>query len=177
MISELKGVTIRQSFIFLFVFLGSVSPGALIIFHFDRDLFIDLDSIKLIILSLAITLPVVLLNLFVASVHSDSYDLKDKMNDINKQKADEDEETDLKQERDQVQLVQLIVSFWLSAVILYFSLGLACWSGASVKQFLIYVVGGQGLAYLMTFGAYLSSMRKRKKIASLEGNSLPKMEE
>ncbi|MBR9865883.1 MAG: hypothetical protein GYB20_02170 [Oceanospirillales bacterium] len=166
MISELKGVTVRQSFIFLFVFLGSVSPGALIIFHFDRDLFTNLDSIKLIVLSLAISLPVVLLNLIVASVYSDSYNLKDKMNDKEKQEAEDDEDRDFKQEKSQVQLLELIVAFWFTAVILYLSLGLSFLYEASVKQFMTYVVAGQGLSYLMACGTHLSNQRKRKNSLS-----------
>jgi hypothetical protein len=45
-------------------FVGIISPGLLILFLFKRDLFISLDLIKLILLSVSLSLPIILFNLF-----------------------------------------------------------------------------------------------------------------
>jgi hypothetical protein len=45
-------------------FVGVISPGLLILFIFKRDLFISLDLLKLILLSISLTLPFILCNLF-----------------------------------------------------------------------------------------------------------------
>lgn len=177
MISELKGITIRQSIIFLFVFLGSVSPGALIIFYFDRDLFINLDSMKLIVLSLAISLPVVLLNMFVAPIHTEASDKKENLERQNKSETEEvEEQKNSKEEKSESLLPELMVSFWITAVILYISVGLAFWNGASVKEFIGYAFIGQLLSYLTAFGTHLSNKRKQRKLTSAEDLGLSKVE-
>lgn len=178
MISELKSVTVRQSIIFLFVFLGSVSPGALIIFHFDRELFINLDSMKLIVLSLAISLPVVLLNMFVASIHTEASDQEDNSKRDDKSDTDEVEtKNNSKEGESGILLSELMVSFWMSAIILYLSVGVTFWYEASVKEFIGYVFIGQLMSYLSSFATHLSNKRKRKKLASAEGLGLSEKEE
>ena len=62
-ISEAEKITEAN---FLFVLLDAiflVSPGLLVVFHFNRELFLGLDSIKLILLSIASTLPLVCWNI------------------------------------------------------------------------------------------------------------------
>ena len=62
-ISEIEKVT-EGSFLFvLFDILFLISPGLLTIFYFHRDLFLSLDPIKLILLSIAITLPLLCWNI------------------------------------------------------------------------------------------------------------------
>ena len=56
-LSDIEKVT-DESFLFvLFDTLFLISPGLLIIYYFHRDLFLNLDSIKLVLLSIATTLP------------------------------------------------------------------------------------------------------------------------
>lgn len=50
----------------LFFPLGTVVPGSLVVLHFRPDLFVDLGMSKVILLSVAITLPTLMLSLFVA---------------------------------------------------------------------------------------------------------------
>ena len=54
----------------LLMALATFAPGSLILFHYQRDLFLSLELGKIILLSLALTLPVILLNLFLALPHA-----------------------------------------------------------------------------------------------------------
>ena len=48
------------------VFMGTVAPGCLVILQFRPELFILLSTAKVVLLAVALTLPVVLLNVLVA---------------------------------------------------------------------------------------------------------------
>ena len=57
-----------RSFVKLIDFLLLVSPGSLIIFHFDRTLIINLDVLKIMLLSCAISLPLFLIMFFAVGI-------------------------------------------------------------------------------------------------------------
>ena len=64
-LGELIGKIIEESFwVGLFALVFLIAPGLMIIFYFYPDLFLSIDTIKLILLSLAFTTPVVLINMF-----------------------------------------------------------------------------------------------------------------
>lgn len=57
-LKELKTLN-EYHFVSLTIFLAAIlSPGLLIIFHFKNELFFDLDTIKLLILAISISLPI-----------------------------------------------------------------------------------------------------------------------
>lgn len=170
MIQELKNITVRQSIIALFVFLGSISPGALIIFYFDRELFLALDGFKLMVLSLSITLPVVLLNLIFASVYTESEELSNKLKGSDVYDEERAVKSDSEMKQDDL-LAQMMVAFWISAVILYIALALAYWNKSSLTAFSVYVLIGLVLSFLTTFGTHLSNRKKRKKLSELDNEN------
>ena len=63
-LSEIEKIKERTFSLVLLSILLLIAPGVLIIFEFYRDLFSSMDSIKLILLSLAIITPFVFINFF-----------------------------------------------------------------------------------------------------------------
>lgn len=64
-LKELKTLE-EQHFVVFIGFLAAIlSPGLLIIFHFKNDLFFDLDTIKLLLLAVSISLPILFSGLLV----------------------------------------------------------------------------------------------------------------
>ena len=66
-IEQLKALTGWHITSILGAFLATVAPGLLIIFMFEPSLVMQLDWIKLFVLSAAITLPVVAVNAFIVA--------------------------------------------------------------------------------------------------------------
>jgi hypothetical protein len=66
-IKDIDSSSAASAGIFFFSLLG---PGVLTIFLFNRELFISLDTIKLVILSLSISVPGVILPIFMSSIVS-----------------------------------------------------------------------------------------------------------
>lgn len=58
MLEDLRGLKRSEWIMAAALFLGVLCPGLLVIFVFDRALFLQLDSLKLVLLSLSISLPV-----------------------------------------------------------------------------------------------------------------------
>ncbi|MFZ2253291.1 MAG: hypothetical protein WAW13_03950 [Minisyncoccia bacterium] len=54
----------HQPLLFFLVIFFLISPGMIYLFFWQRDLFIDLDWVKLVILSLSVLVPIALLNAF-----------------------------------------------------------------------------------------------------------------
>ena len=158
MIQDLKQLTWRQGIITLFVFLGSLAPGALVIFVFDRELFMALDAFKLVLLSLAITLPVSLINIFCASTFSEAFD-----KEWNRE-AKEDEE-----QREMLLAAEISVSFWVTSMIYYVALGITFAHTESIQSFAAYVFLGEimvVLAAIYTAGRLKWNAKKEERTVS-----------
>jgi len=69
LLNDLKNLKHHEISFGVLCFLGILAPGILIIFQFRPDLFQTLDTFKLIVLGLALTLPIGLYNSFVVFVH------------------------------------------------------------------------------------------------------------
>lgn len=121
----------------MFIFLGSLAPGSLVIFVFDRELFMALDTFKLILLSLAITLPVSLINIFCSSVFSEAVDQEWHRD------AEEDED-----QRERLLAAEIAVSFWVTSAVFYGALGVTFSNSQSIQAFAAYVFLGEVLVVL-----------------------------
>ena len=62
-------------------FVGTVSPGLLVLFLFKRELFLSLDFLKLILLSISLSLPIILCNLFLVGPISENNESKIEIRD------------------------------------------------------------------------------------------------
>ncbi|WP_415885932.1 hypothetical protein ACMXYO_15040 [Neptuniibacter sp. QD37_6] len=136
MFNEVKNITARQAFIGILVFTGAIAPGVLSIFYFDPELFKSLDAFKLVILSMGISLPVVWLNLFVASIHVHSVNLKDRLNGEPSQIYSSKEEKN----KDEL-LFEFIVALWSSSVVFYTTFAFIFFKGLSIEYALFYAAG------------------------------------
>jgi hypothetical protein len=65
---DLEKLTLRNLFLYLFVSFALIMSGVLFVFVFNRNLFLCLDKIKLILLSAAITTPLFVVNILVTMV-------------------------------------------------------------------------------------------------------------
>lgn len=63
-ITDLRDLKHRQILAGMMAFLGTLGPGFLVFFHYQRDVFLRLETVKLAILALGITVPFVLAGLF-----------------------------------------------------------------------------------------------------------------
>jgi hypothetical protein len=63
LLSEIKGLEYKQGMLFATAFFGTVASGFLIIFQFRPELIEKYDILKIIFLSLALTLPLVVVNM------------------------------------------------------------------------------------------------------------------
>jgi hypothetical protein len=81
-LSEIKGLEYKQGMTLVTGFLGLVASGFLIIFQFRPELIEKYDILKIVFLSLSLTLPLAIINVvhLVARLKSD--DLKDRWNVI-----------------------------------------------------------------------------------------------
>jgi hypothetical protein len=66
LLSEIQSLKRHHISLGLMTFVGVVAPGFLMIFHFRPALVVQCDAIKLLLLSVALTLPVIVLNYFLA---------------------------------------------------------------------------------------------------------------
>ncbi len=64
LLKDIGELNAKQFVIAVGFFLATIGPGVLCLFLFKRDLFSDLDSVKVILLSVALTLPLANFNLF-----------------------------------------------------------------------------------------------------------------
>ena len=74
MLNEIKTLTQKQILGILFGFVGVVSPGLLIMFLYKPELVSSLETIKLIIFSISLSLPVVIINMIPSSYVSNEKD-------------------------------------------------------------------------------------------------------
>ncbi len=63
MIKDIQSLTWNQTLGVIFGFLSSLSPGFLTLYLFKPDLVSNLDTFKIVIFSLALSLPIVVLNM------------------------------------------------------------------------------------------------------------------
>lgn len=70
---ELFKLKAEHWFTGLMMTLATFAPGSLILFHFQRKLFIDLDLGKIILLSISLTLPLIFVNLILSLPHALEY--------------------------------------------------------------------------------------------------------
>lgn len=164
MIQDLKQFTWRQGVLSLFIFLGSLAPGSLVIFVFDRELFMALDTFKLILLSLAITLPVSLINIFCSSVFSEAFDQEWH------REAEENED-----QRERLLAAEVAVSFWVTSTVYYSALGIAFSNSQNIQSFAAYVFLGE---VLVVFAAvYISGKLKWKARKGVRATEAVQLEE
>jgi hypothetical protein len=64
-IEDFRNISPRDALFYLSSFTAILFPGILILFLFQFDLFISLDIFKLILLSIAITSPIMLVNVLI----------------------------------------------------------------------------------------------------------------
>ena len=67
LISEIKNLKAKHIVFYFCAFFGALAPGFLIIFYFRPELFEKYDVLKLVFLSLALTMPLLAVNIGVAS--------------------------------------------------------------------------------------------------------------
>lgn len=79
-----RGLLMTLFFILLF------SPGMLIIFLFKHDLFSEMDTIKLLLVSIALTTPILVINFFTSIILENTNNRISKHNKENIQKLDFD---------------------------------------------------------------------------------------
>ncbi len=72
LLADIKDMTLRDVSVGLLSLLLSVTPGFLILFLYDRELFIALDIGKLIALSFSVVAPFVVINFFIFQKAEDS---------------------------------------------------------------------------------------------------------
>ncbi|MGF1907581.1 hypothetical protein [Aliivibrio salmonicida] len=72
LLSEIKNVDGHFTSTLLVLFLSIISPGILIIYLFLPELFIKLDSLKFILFSVSLSLPVFVLNAFMTTINEKS---------------------------------------------------------------------------------------------------------
>jgi Na+/proline symporter len=121
----------------LFIFLGSLAPGALVIFVFDRELFMALDTFKLVLLALAITLPVSLINIFCASVFSEAID----------KEWHKEAEAD-KKKKELLITAEIAVSFWTTSAVFYLALAITFLKSLDIMSFAGHVFIGEVIVVL-----------------------------
>jgi hypothetical protein len=136
MINEIKTLNWNQTLGVIFVFLGTISPGFLIIYLFKPELISSLDSIKIILFSLSISLPIVVVNMSVCIFGS----------------FDEEENS---------KFVGAILALFLTAAALYPSILISYIYGFSFKDFLKTVLVIQ--IFLILFVFVDNKLEKRKK--------------
>jgi hypothetical protein len=61
-ISEVKKIEAHLVIVLLLVFLSTIAPGFLLLFRFKPELLEKLDSVKLVLLAISLTLPVLVVN-------------------------------------------------------------------------------------------------------------------
>lgn len=64
-IKELKEVSPDMWFLVVVFLLATIIPGVLLLFLFDRGLFMEMDTFKLMLLAISITAPVWIVNIFI----------------------------------------------------------------------------------------------------------------
>ena len=126
--------------------LATICPGALILFVYARDLFVSLEASKILVLSLAITLPVVLLNLITALPTA-------LLHGTPSQNASEIFEFE----------DWLFQSCIYTAICFYVGLGMSVLAGWPLKSFVVAVVGCIALLNLWTWNSFLSAVRSGGK--------------
>ncbi|MEK7629347.1 MAG: hypothetical protein AAB394_02375 [Patescibacteria group bacterium] len=117
--SEIEKIT-KETFLLIFLdILFLISPGAIVIFYFYRDIFISLDTLKLVFLDIAIISPIVSINTFL------SYGLF--------YKVDEDKKTG-----DELLFIAVTNSLLITSVVSYTSLAITHVFKSSLNDFLLY---------------------------------------
>lgn len=69
-LSDIEKIKEETFWVALFDIIFLISPGFLILFYFKQNIFLDLDSIKLILLSVSIIAPFVFLNFLIIVILS-----------------------------------------------------------------------------------------------------------
>lgn len=64
LLSDLKGLKQNEIVILFIIFFSLLAPGAMIIYHYNPELFLKIDFWKLAILSTSITIPSLVFNIF-----------------------------------------------------------------------------------------------------------------
>ncbi len=67
-IKELKEVSPDMWLLIVVFLLATIIPGVLLLFLFDRGLFMEMDTFKLMLLAISITAPVWIVNIFIVGL-------------------------------------------------------------------------------------------------------------
>jgi hypothetical protein len=129
--SDILKLEYKHIWLCISVFLGTIAAGFLIVFHFKPELVEKYDIFKLLVLSLALTLPLLLINAVIAAF------LYDRLPD------DYENET-----AKNVDITKGALG--LNAVVIYFSLLVCYFASLHFKWFLGIVAG---LEIFMLFGS------------------------
>jgi hypothetical protein len=135
-------------FIGLLMAMATFAPGSLVVFLYERDLFITLDFGKIVLLSLATTLPLVFINLILSFPHA----LNNSSLDLNRANS---EALDTKQ--------QVMSSCLLTAVSLYASLMISYFLKFNFTNFLISVVSVNIVFAIILWVPLFYSARRSKR--------------
>lgn len=72
-VNDFKGIpSVTWGFLVLFI-IGAVLPGVLLVYLFQQELFLEIETIKLLFLSMSITLPVWVFNTFLYGMFRENY--------------------------------------------------------------------------------------------------------
>lgn len=76
-IKELKEVSPDMWFLIVVFLLATIIPGVLLLFSFDRGLFMEIDTFKMMLLAISITAPVWIVNIFIVGFNYNDKDEDD----------------------------------------------------------------------------------------------------
>ena len=125
--------------------MGSLTPGILILFWFKQSFFISLELGKLILLAISITMPIVVLNIFVALPHMLSH------GDFNDNAPD----------NELINPVDLFVeACGFTGLALYVSLGISYFSSFNFKEFCIAVASIELFLLLWKWISFLKNVKR-----------------
>lgn len=124
MLKDIQSLTWTQTIIFIFALLGTLSPGFLTLYLFKPELISSLDTLKVILFSLSLSLPVFIITLFFLD-----------------QIAPEKDEP----------FINALPSLLIASLVSYSSILLSYWLAFSFKTFLITLFIIQALAILCVY--------------------------
>jgi hypothetical protein len=78
LLSEIKGLEYKQGLLFATAFFGMVASGFLIVFQFRPELIEKYDILKIVFLSLALTMPLVTINVIQITLRPSRAEFEDK---------------------------------------------------------------------------------------------------
>ena len=141
---DLKKVSANEIAFAITGFLSSVAPGFLILYLFKPSLVVSLDSFKLVLFALALTLPVISIN-FLAIAAAHPFLTKGAQSQI---------------PNDSDRGQALINAMSASIFVLYPSIGLVFGFGLSFKTFLLIIAAMQFLMLMLLYAVFRAAKKR-----------------